>query len=1023
MKFFSRIDLIILICFVSLLSFAQEEEFIHPELRWYTIETKHFLIHFHDGAERTAKVVAKIAEEIYDPITSLYNHKPDQKISIIIKDYDDYSNGMTFFYDNRIEIWASALNFELRGEHNWLRDVVTHEFTHMIQMQVAMKFGRRVPAVYFQWLGYEKESRPDILYGFPNIIVSYPIAGINVPAWFAEGTAQFNHPNLNYDYWDTHRDMILRMQVIDDKLLTWEQLNSFGKTSLGNESVYNSGFSLVEFIAKNYGAEKLEEISRNLKAPFHLTIDQAIRKSLGIDGKEFYNLWKSHLKEKYRRQIEEIEKIEGELIEKDGFGNFYPKFSPDAKKVAYISNKESDYFSPSAIYIYDFETRKIEKIVNGVSGSLSWSPDGKKIFYSKKTRRNKNWQNLYDIFVYEINSKTEKRLTYGLRANNPVVSPDGRYIAFIFYNDGTSNIGMIHIDDFDKRKYSSIKEVKILTNFKNGEQVYNLSFSPDGKKILFDYSLKNNRDIGVVDIETLIFQPIIATASDERNPVFSSDGNKIYFSSDRSGIFNIYEFDVVTGEMFQITNVYGGAFMPDVKNGGIVYSTYTSDGFKIAYMKEVKGFKPVVDWLASGDGVSFNLSSKHSNDYDDTNLPDFEIYEYKNVYTSLAVYPVFRFDNYNKHDRGIDLLKFGLYAYSTDVVGKYSLFAGALINKKLERDLFLQFQFNDRFPILYQLGLKPRFSVEAYNVTRATKFLLELGLNLIPVDIVYHLTEVDLAFHWKFILPNLNLRTGFTFSRYSAEIKSFTIPETNMLVPSSDDVYFIGRTFYLSLSFRDIHPKSNSDINPIGRKINLRFNYEFNKLNPDGSYELKDGILVPVYRNFNFWRFELNWNEYLSLPLKNHSLGFILRYGSIFGKPVNEFFNFYAGGLIGMRGYSFYSFGGNEILTLKAIYRFPIFDDVSLQVLHIGMQRIYVGFYFDFGNAWDDGTKLRDFKRDVGFELRVDGTSFYVFPMKIFASVSYGFDKFDKVINKQKFSYGRELRFYFGVVFEFDSIE
>ncbi|CUT00961.1 Surface antigen [Candidatus Kryptobacter tengchongensis] len=127
--------------------------------------------------------------------------------------------------------------------------------------------------------------------------------------------------------------------------------------------------------------------------------------------------------------------------------------------------------------------------------------------------------------------------------------------------------------------------------------------------------------------------------------------------------------------------------------------------------------------------------------------------------------------------------------------------------------------------------------------------------------------------------------------------------------------------------------------------------------------------------------------------------------------------------MIGMRGYSFYSFGGNEILTLKAIYRFPIFDDVSLQVLHIGMQRIYVGFYFDFGNAWDDGTKLRDFKRDVGFELRVDGTSFYVFPMKIFASVSYGFDKFDKVVNKQKFSYGRELRFYFGVVFEFDSIE
>jgi len=79
--------------------------------------------------------------------------------------------------------------------------------------------------------------------------------------------------------------------------------------------------------------------------------------------------------------------------------------------------------------------------------------------------------------------------------------------------------------------------------------------------------------------------------------------------------------------------------------------------------------------------------------------------------------------------------------------------------------------------------------------------------------------------------------------------------------------------------------------------------------------------------------------------------------------------------------------------------------------------------FFDYGNAWNDGTRLKDFKKDVGVELRIDGTSFYVFPMKIFASVAYGFDKFDKVINKVKYSFGRDVRFYFGVVFEFDSIE
>ncbi len=1012
--------LIFLIFFLPLFCFSQgDDEFIHPELDWYTIETEHFLVHFHSGAERTAKVVAKIAEEIYEPITSLYNHKPNQKVSIIIKDYDDYSNGITYFYDNRIEIWASALDFELRGTHNWLRDVVTHEFTHNIQMQVAFKFGRRIPAIYFQWLNYEKENRPDILYGFPNVIVSYPFAGVNVPAWFAEGTAQFNHPDLNYDYWDTHRDMILRTQVIDDKLLSWEQLNSFGKTSLGNESVYNSGFSLVEFIAKSYGVDKLEEISRNLKAPFYLTIDQALKKSLGIDGKELYKRWKEYLRDRYSRQVRAIgEKVEGEIVANIGFGNFYPKFSPDGRKIAYISNKGNDYFYPSAIYVRDIETGEEIRLVEGVISSFSWSPDGKKIYYSKKTRRNKNFQSLYDIFVYDLETKKEKRLTHGLRGNNPAVSPDGKYIAFVIYNDGTANIGLMDVSKVDG-------SFRILTDFKNGEQVYNLCFSPDGRKILFDYSLKDNRDIGLLNLETLEFNPLFAFVSDDRNPVFSKDGERIYFSSDRSGIFNIYEFEIETGELYQITNVYGGAFMPDANGEQLVYSTYTSSGFKIAYMKEFKRFKPKdgLKLLALGDGIVYDFPVKPSSDYDDTKLPDFKIREYKNVYTSISFYPVFRLDNYNRRNRGIDLLKFGFYAYSTDVVGKYDFFAGALINKKLERDLFLMFNFNDRFPLLYQIGLKPTFTVEAYNVTRVTNFLIELGLNRIPVDVVYHLTEVDISFGWKFLLPSLNLKTGFTLSRYSAEVKSFMIPETKTLVPSSDDVYFIGRVFYLNFSFRDIYPRRNSDINPVGRKFNLRLNYELNKLNPDGTYELKDGFLVPVYKNFNFLRIELNWNEYIKLPINEHTFGLILRYGNIVGKPVDEFLNFYIGGLIGMRGYSFYSLGGNEVLMLRSIYRFPIFNDVSFQALHIGVNRVYFGVFFDFGNAWDNGMRLKDFKKDVGFELRLDGSSFYVFPMKIFVSASYGFNKFDKFVNKEKFSYGREWRFYFGVVFEFDSLE
>ena len=63
----------------------------HPELEWKTLESDHFLVHFHNGTERTAKEVVNIAEFIYTPATELYNYQPKQKTHIIIKARQTFS--------------------------------------------------------------------------------------------------------------------------------------------------------------------------------------------------------------------------------------------------------------------------------------------------------------------------------------------------------------------------------------------------------------------------------------------------------------------------------------------------------------------------------------------------------------------------------------------------------------------------------------------------------------------------------------------------------------------------------------------------------------------------------------------------------------------------------------------------------------------------------------------------------------------------------------------------------------------
>jgi Tol biopolymer transport system component len=1024
---------------------SAQDDFYHPELNWHTIETKHFYINFHDGAERTARVIAKVAEDIYGPVTTLYNHEPDQKVSFVIKDYDDYSNGAAYFYDNKIEIWASSLDFDLRGTHNWLRNVITHEFTHVIQIQTSMKFGRRMPGIYFQWLGYENERRTDVLYGYPNKIVSYPISGFVVPSWFAEGVAQYNRHELGYDLWDTHRDMILRMYALDNNMLTWDEMAVFGKTSLGNESSYNAGFAFVKYISERYGEDKLQDISRALSSLTEMTIDGAIKRAIGKDGKALYDEWREFLRKDYAQRAAPIKETiaAGDIIANVGFGNFYPTFSPDGKTIAYVTNKESDYFGLSSIYLYDVATKKEKLIKAGVRSTLAWSPDGTKLYYSKLSKQNPHWSNVYDLYEYDIPTENEERLTEGVRANSPALSADGSTIAYVAEKDGTINLFAC-----DKNG----KNIRQLTYYNQGEQVYNPKWSPDGKNIIFDYSLKEGRDIGMVpaasqDTTNAAIKYLVSTSADERNAVFTLDGKSILYSSDKTGIFDIYKMNLESGESVQLTNVLGGAFMPSVNgNGQLAFSSYTSTGYKIAFMELPQELKsaPVYTDIATLDASQypkfdrpddkaknlpqFDWAKLHH--YDDSSLPADSIKDYGSIATSLTVVPFLRVDNYNPRNKGTDILKPGAYVFSYDVIDRYGFFAGAAINMRGERDLFFNFNYRGKIPGLYQLGYEPELSLEAYNLTRKTDASLVLGIDTVGTGVTYSLLEFDAALKSKFFTEALGTELRFAHSRYTAIIGTFVLPATNQVVQATSQEYYIGNDLSFTLNFDGILPSRTSEINPTGRKLKLRYDYESSDFNPNGDYEISDnGLIVPKYDHPRFSRLEGSWTEHQPLPGWKHTLSTQVRGGAILGPKVDDFFDFYIGGLAGMRGYPFYSMGGNEFAYGNLTYRFPVLEHIDLRVAQIYFDKLYAAFYGDLGNTWGFGDSAHvnlenPFKGDVGVELRLESFSYYSYPTRVFFSATYGLNEFDRYLyignEWNRFHYGKEWSFHFGILFGFD---
>jgi len=959
---------------------AQPESYNHPELKWYTIETPHFFIHFHNGAERTARAIAQISENIYGPVTRMYHHEPDGKVHFIVKDTDDYSNGAAYYYENKIEIWATPMDFDLRGTHPWLQNVITHEFTHVVSLQVAMKFTRHIPAMYIQYMHYEKEKRPDVIYGFPDRIVSFPIAGAVFPPWFAEGEAQYQAPKKANDFWDTHRDMVLRTAILANKQLSYKEMCEFGKTSLGNEEVYDHGFGLVSYIAAKYGSDKIRQMTRRMRLPWRISFRSAFEGTFGKSDKEMYNEWIGFLRKWYTKGISKINGhlARGTLIESEGLSNMYPAWSPDGKKVAYISNKGMDYMSQTSLYIYDFEKKKSRQIKGGVRSSVSWSPDGKFLAYAKNKKANFQGNHVYDLYLLDVHKKKEKRLTKGLRARNPAFSRDGKKLVFVTGHDGTDNLGIYYLDS---------KRAIQITHFSDGRQIFHPVWSPNGKFILFDMSTRHGRDLALIDQRGEHFRYLLKSKGDSRNPVFSANGRYIFFAWDKTGIFNIYRMNLKSRKIKALTNVIGGAFMPSVHpKSGLAYTLFTADGFKIAYLKNAAP-TTLSPYLAKGKIPRWGQVSplpKIASNEKGTN-PAIKIKPYRDMYTHVGFLPRLFFD--------YGTTKLGTYFYSSDMLEKYSIFGGVALNRQWDWDVFGMVTYRKLWPTLF---------LEVYNQIRHVK-----DKNT-PDRFRYNLIETDLGMEFKLTDANL-IRSAFVYSRYNGRLET----EIDGQEIKFGYTYLIGKDFMLQWQYNNVLPSLGMDAFPkSGKRLTLRYDFEDNQFINGFKVNSKYGTLQETYKPYKYHKIQANYQHFLRLPWK-HTVELRLNGGYI-DRPVNSFFDFFAGGLIGLKGYPFYSIEGRKLASGTLIYRFPISQHLNIQFAPIYLDKLYAGLFVDYGNAWNDGrAQFSDFKKDAGLQLRLNTFTFYNYPTMIFFDAAYGFD----TIETMGQTYGKEVRYYFGLSF------
>ncbi|MFC1555500.1 hypothetical protein ACFL67_00295 [candidate division KSB1 bacterium] len=993
-NFILILQLVLFIVLVNAPAGAQFVDYNHPELKWETIETEHHVVHFHNGLTRTPRLIAKIAEEIYEPITKLYKYEPGKKIHWIVKDHDDYANGITYYYDNKIVIWATPLDFLLRGTSDWLRDVVTHEFTHMIQLQAAMKMPRRIPAMYIQEFSYEEEKRDDVLYGFPKRIISYPFAGAVMPMWFAEGTAQHGSRLGGYDRWDSHRDMILRTRALNNEIYSLDEMGVFGKNTIGNESVYNLGFSFTLYLAERFGEDILLEISKNMSSFLAFKIDGALEKATGVPADELYNDWRTKLETDYLNRTDSIRRnlVQGKIFDHAGAANVYPAWSPDGSKIAYLSNDRSDYFSHTSLFAQDNLDENRDLLKLGVVSPPSWSESGNTIAYSRIEKKDNN-SFFYDVYLFDMTTEKETQVTTSMRAKYPVLSRDAKTVYFVSGADGMQNLYSYSID--------SEKKIQI-TNYIEGEELFNSSVSPDGKRIAFAVSDGFGRDIAVVNTDGTGLTYILNGKIDERDPAFSPDGKKLYFSSDRTGIYNIYEYDFNIGQSKPVTNVTTGAFMPSVNSSGeMIFALYTEDGFKLSKISSIE----YVDASVMVYKENFETSVP-SDDFGDEFVPEYQVEPYTTQYMTSFFVPRLFFD-YGKP-------KLGFYSFSSDALDKYSVFFGAAVNKDKDRDLFALFDFN---------WLSQTIFLEMYNMTRHTGYYAEPDGSF-PAsenDIVLGYWEVDIGARQK-ISETQNYEFRTAYSRQSGNIETTIIQggrPVQKFKPFKYD-YYKGLNFGLRWEYRKILPRRDSDINPaFGRSIKLDLWRNYDQLFEEFVWEVDDGTWGKKYIKYNYDKIVLDWKEYIGLPFISDRTTLVLNFdGGWIDRPVDDFLYFFAGGLPGIRGYSFYSLQGRKMMVGSATLRTPLIGKIGKSFGPWYFDKLYGSIGYYSGDAWDKDNMFstRNLKSSIDFGLRLDMFSYYGFPTKIGFDAAYGLEEIE-VQGKME---GKDWRYFLTVLFGYD---
>src|SRR6267142_2584680 len=499
----------------------------YRSFNFQSIQTEHFDIYYYDDERGGALDAARMAERAYARLSRILHHQFQSRKPIIL-----YASSADFQQTNVIDASGEGLGgvtefykhravLPFTGSYAEFEHVLQHEMVHQFQYDV---YSRGRPGAGVQTL-----------------------VNVNPPLWFMEGMAEY----LSLGPINPETAMWVRDAALEGHLPSIEEM-----TNDPYIFPYRYGHALWAYIGEKWGDEVIGEI---LQSSATSGLEAAFKRALGRSLEDLSNDWRDAIQTTFLPQLGDHYRArriaQPTLTRRRSRGRIFlaPALTPDGKDIAFFGDQGGFFVD---LWLADGETGRVKRrlvkstqnnnyeSLRFINSAGAFSPDGRYFAIAAK-RKDRD-----DLVILDVKrGREDRRIHVGLSGlQTPHWSPDGTQLVFTGFSNGFTDLFIINRDGTGLRR---------LTNDKFAD--LHPAWSPDGKTIAFvtdrggetDFELLRfgNLRIALLHLDTGAIQMLgNMDVGKNINPVWAPDGRSLAFVSDRTGIANVFLYDLEDGQ-------------------------------------------------------------------------------------------------------------------------------------------------------------------------------------------------------------------------------------------------------------------------------------------------------------------------------------------------------------------------------------------------------------------------------------------------------------------------------------------